>query len=55
MRGGAEADDRLARLDIVGDVLHLVVGQIAEARGDDHQVGGLECFEAGDVVGDCWG
>ena len=31
VRGGAHADDRPARFDVVDDVLHLLVGQIAEA------------------------
>ena len=31
VRRRAEADDRLAGLDVVGDVLHLFVGQVAEA------------------------
>ena len=50
VRRGAHADDRLARLDVIDDVLHLLVGQIAEAREDDHQVGRLERLQAGDVV-----
>ena len=39
MRRRAQADDRPARLDIVGEVLHLLVGQIAESREEHHQVG----------------
>ena len=50
VRRGPQADDRLARLDVVDDVLHLVVGQVAEAGEDDHQVGRLERLQAGDVV-----
>ena len=38
------ADDRPARFDILDDVLHLLVGQVAEARGDNHQVGRLEAL-----------
>jgi hypothetical protein len=26
VRGGADAEDRLARTDVIGDVLHLIVG-----------------------------
>ncbi len=29
----------LPDLDVIGDVLHLFVGQVAEAREDDHQIG----------------
>src|SRR5262249_40128615 len=47
---GAQADHRLARLDVIDDVLHLLVGQVAEAREDDHQVGGLQRLQAGDVL-----
>ena len=50
VRRGAHADDRPARLDVIDDVLHLLVGQVAEAREDDHQVGRLERLQAGDVV-----
>ncbi len=39
------------RLDVIDHFLHLLVGQVAEARGDDHQVGRAQCFEAGNVVG----
>jgi hypothetical protein len=47
---GAHADDGLARFDVVHDVLHLLVRQIAEAREDHHQIGGFERFQAGNVV-----
>ena len=50
VRRRPHADDRPARLDVVDDVLHLFVGQVAEAGEDDHQVGGLQRFQAGDVV-----
>ena len=50
VRRRAHADDRLARLDVVDDVLHLLVGQVAEAREDDHQVGRLERLQARDVA-----
>ena len=50
---GAHADDRPARLDVIDDVLHLLVGQVAEARGDDHQVGVSRAFQPGNVVGRC--
>ena len=50
VRRRAHADDRPARLDVIDDVLHLVVGQVAKAREDDHQVGRLQGFQAGDVV-----
>src|SRR5262249_44637966 len=50
VRRGAEADDGAAGFDVVGEVLHLVVRQVAEPGGDDHQVGRVEGGEAGDVV-----
>src|SRR5262245_13896335 len=37
--GGADADDRLAGLQIGDDVLHLIVGQVAKAGENHHQVG----------------
>ena len=48
--GRADADDRLARLDVFDDVPHLLVGQIAEPREDNHQVGRFEGLQAGNVV-----
>ena len=50
MGGGAHAEHRPARLQVIVDELHLLVRKIAEAGGDDHQVGGPERFQAGDVV-----
>ena len=49
VRRGAEADDRAAAVQVVGDVLHLVVGKILEAQEDDEQVGRLQRLEPGDV------
>jgi hypothetical protein len=48
---GPHADHRLAGLEIVVDLLHLLVGQVAEASGDHHQVGLPQGLEAGDVGG----
>ena len=50
MGRGPQADHRAARLHIVDDVLHLIVRQIAEPGGDNHQVGCVESLESGDVV-----
>ena len=50
VRRRADADNRPARLDVIHDVLHLLIGQIAKPREDDHQVGGRKCFETRDVV-----
>lgn len=50
MRCRAYARDRLAGLDVVGDMLHLIVGKIAEAGQDDHEIGGVERLEARDIV-----
>ena len=46
----AQAEDRLARVDKIGDVLHLVVRQVAEPGGDDHHVRVRQMFQTGDVV-----
>ena len=46
----SQANDRLARLQIILDVLHLIVRQSAEARQDDHQIGFVERLKAGNVV-----
>ena len=34
--GGAHADDGLTRIDVSVDVLHLVIGEVAEPRENDH-------------------
>ena len=49
MRGGAHADDGAAGFDVANDVLQLLVGQIQPSHEYDHQVGGVEGFQAGDV------
>jgi len=49
MRRRAEADDGAAALEVVGDVLHLGVGEILEPEEDDQQVSRLERLEPGDV------
>ena len=49
MRRGAEADDRAAAIEVVGDVLHLVVGEVLEPQEDDQQVRRLQRLESGDV------
>ena len=50
VRRRAQAQDRLARIHELVDVLHVAVRQFAEPRGDDHHVGGLQGLQAGDVV-----
>ena len=50
MGGGAEADDRLAGVQIVGEARDLVIGQLTEAAADDHQVGRVERLGAGEVL-----
>src|SRR6478672_7301632 len=47
---GADADDRLAGFEVTDDVLHLLVGQVAKASEDHHQVGRVERFEARNVA-----
>ena len=49
--GGPHPDDGPARIEILDDVPHLVVRQVAVAGGDDHQVGRPEGLQPGDVVG----
>lgn len=50
VRCRADADDRLAGVYVFDDILHLVVGQVAKAGENHHQVGGPKRLEAGDVV-----
>ena len=49
MRAGAQGDDRLARVQVIREVLHLRVGQFAEAQAHDTHVGGVERRHAGNV------
>jgi hypothetical protein len=48
--GSAQRDYRTAGFYVVDNVLHLDVGQIAESREQDHQVGRVEGFQSWDVV-----
>ena len=41
-----------SRFDVIDDMLHLIVGQIAKPRRNDHQVGGLQGFQTRDVIVD---
>ena len=50
VRGRSQADDRLARFDVIDNVLHLLVGQFAEAGEEHQQVGRIEGFQPGDVL-----
>src|SRR5205807_2124141 len=54
MRRGPHADNRPAGFQVIDDMLHLLVRQIAEAREDNHQVGRVERLQAGDVVANIW-
>ena len=45
----ADSDHRLAGLDVADDVLHLLVGELAEAQEQHQHVGGVYLLEAGDV------
>src|SRR4051812_40913968 len=49
MRGRAEADHRLARIQGFREVRELIVRQLTEARPDDEQVRRVERLRAGDV------
>jgi len=48
--GGANADDRLAGIEVFCKPRELVVGQLPEASADDQQVRGVQRPGAGDVV-----
>ena len=50
VRRGPQADHRLAGAQVIIDELHLVIGQVAEAREDDHQVRRLQGLQPRDVV-----
>ena len=50
MRAGAQTNDRLAGIDVVDEVLHLRLGQIAEPEQHDAQVRRVERLHAGNVV-----
>src|SRR5262245_33979475 len=49
MRRRAKAHDRSTASQIVGDLLHLVVGKILEPQEDDEKIGRLERVEPRDV------
>ena len=49
VRARAQADDRLSGIDVLQHAGELIVGQRAESREHDHQVGGLERLESLDV------
>ena len=50
MRGGSEPDDRAATFEVSDEVLHLAFVPVLEAEEEEHEVGVLEGFHAGDVV-----
>ena len=50
MRRGAERDDRLARIHVIDEVLHLVIGPLAKAQQHDAKVGAIERLHARLVV-----
>ena len=49
MRGRAESQDWSAGVDEVRDVLHLVLGRLAEAREKHHHVCAFQVFQPDDV------
>ena len=51
MGRGPHADHRFARFEVVVDLLHLLVGQVAKPCGDHQQIGRSQGLEAGDVGG----
>ena len=50
MSGVADSEDGATRVDVVGDVPHLLVGQFAQPNEEHQQVGVAQGFEAGDVA-----
>ena len=50
VRGRPQTDDGPARFDVIDDVSHLLIGQLAKTREKDHQIGRPQRFEAGRVV-----
>jgi len=50
MRGRAQRDDRPARFGVVDNVFHLLVGQLAKAQEEHHQVRRVEGIEPRDIV-----
>ncbi len=50
MRGRPQADDGPAGLHVFDNVLHLLIRQLSKAREDGHQIGGPQCFQAGNIV-----
>ena len=48
--GGAEAHDRLAGVEVVGEVRELRIGKLAETSADDEEVGRFQSIGTGDVV-----
>ena len=45
-----QRDDRPARIRVVDDVLHLLVGQFAKPREQHHQVGRVQGRQSRDVI-----
>lgn len=50
MGRGAETDDRLAGVEKGREVGDLVIGQLAEAGSNDHEIGGVQRGGSGDVL-----
>src|ERR1700748_3452097 len=50
MGGGAQTYNRFAGVNVIDNVLHLVVGQIAKTSQDHQQIGRVERFQAGNIV-----
>src|SRR5580700_1973733 len=54
VRRSPHSYDRLPRLHIIRDVLHLIVRQIAKPSQDHCQVGGVKRLQAGDIIQLLW-
>ena len=49
---GAQRDDRFAGVDVIHEMFHLLIRQLAEAQAHHAQISGIQRFQAGDV-GQC--
>src|SRR5438874_55713 len=50
MSGRSHADNGPTRLDIIDNMFHLIIGQLAKASENNHEVRGLKRLQAGDII-----
>ena len=51
VRRGPQADDRLARFDVIDEVLHLLIRQIAEPQAEHREISRLQRLDPRRVIG----